>query len=506
MILLVYLLAALLLLLLNAFFVLAEFAAVKARPTQMEALAARGSRRAKIVEHIQTRLDEYLSVCQVGITLASIGLGFVGEPTFVVLLEPMVRLLGIAGLPLKIATHTVAVAVAYLLVSFLHIVIGELIPKSVAIRRTERSALLTAYPMVVFRYIFIAPIWVLNATVNGVLRIFRLPPVAHHGVHSEDEIRIILDQSQESGVLSFRRLLHIENVLDMGTLVVRNAMRARRLVRCLSAVCPRSENDAVIAEYRYSRYPLLGEDPEKPLGYVHLKDLYLAERNGRPTDNLMPFLRPCLSFRETDPLEARLSEMQRKACHMALVFSEAGRWTGIITLEDAVEEVIGTIEEEYPTEPPVRLSDLLMPEHTLLDVAGVNILSATRNALRRLPPGDLPLPVEQLMLSVAERERLGASYIGKGLAIPHARLMSLKRPMVIVARMKEPMPSPVSGESISILFILLTPADTPRIHQILLSHIAGIFESGYLEERLEAAALPADLHAVICTAEQVVLG
>ncbi len=502
----VYLLTALLLLLLNAFFVLAEFAAVKARPTQMEVLAARGIRKARIVGHIQTRLDEYLSVCQVGITLASIGLGFVGEPAFVVILEPAIRWIGITGLPLKIAAHTLAVALAYLLVSFLHIVIGELVPKSVAIRRTETSALLTAYPLVVFRYIFIAPIWILNACVNGILRLFRLPPVTHHSVHSEDEIRIILDQSQESGILSFRRLLHIENVLDMGTLVVRNAMRARRLVRYLGTARPQRENDAVISEYRYSRYPLLGEDPERPLGYVHVKDLYLAERKGKPADDLKAFVRPCLSFHETDPLESRLSEMQRKACHMALVFSDEGRWTGIITLEDAIEEVIGTIEEEYPTEPPVRLSDLLSPQHTLLDVTGETIISATRNALRRLPPGDLPLPVEALMLSVTERERLGASYIGKGLAIPHARILSLHAPMVIVARMKEPMPSPVTGESIRILFILLTPADTPRIHQILLSHIAGIFESGYLEERLGAAALPADLYAVITTAEQVVLG
>jgi CBS domain containing-hemolysin-like protein/mannitol/fructose-specific phosphotransferase system IIA component len=506
MVLAVYLIAALLLLLLNAFFVLAEFAAVKARPTQMEALAARGNRRARIVEHIQSRLDDYLSVCQVGITLASIGLGFVGEPAFVVLLEPAVGWIGLAGLPLKIATHTVSVVLAYLLVSFLHIVIGELVPKSVAIRRTERSVLITAYPLVVFRYIFIAPIWLLNTTVNGILRMFRLPPVSGRGVHSEDEIRIILDQSQESGVLSFRRLLHIENVLDLGTLTVRNAMRARRLVRCLGTTRSRTENDAVIAEHRYSRYPLLGPDLERPLGYVHVKDLFLAERAGKSVQDLSAFARPCLSFREQDSLEQRLSEMQRKACHMALVYSEAGQWTGIITLEDAVEEVIGTIEEEYPTEAPVRLSDLLSAEHTLVDVEGDSILSVSRQALLRLPPKDLPLTVDAIMLSVTERERLGASYVGQGLAIPHARLAGLRNPAVIVARLKQPAPSPVRGEDIKILFLLLTPAEMPRIHQILLSHIAGIFESGYLEDRLAGAATPEELHSIICTAEQVVLG
>ena len=501
-----YLVLAFLLLLLNAFFVLAEFAVVKARPTQMEALAEKGNRRARLVERIQTHLDEYLSVCQVGITLASIGLGFVGEPTFAKLLEPPLRLVGVSAVGTRITSHAVAIAVAYLIVSFLHIVIGELVPKSVAIRKTEGAALLTAYPMLVFHYIFIVPIWALNSTVNGILRLMRLPPSIGKGTHSEDELRIILDQSQTSGTLSFRRLLHLENVLDMGTLTVRNAMRARRLVKVLSLSQTRTEIDRTIADNRYSRYPLLGENPEKPLGYVHIKDLFLAERGGRPTEELKSFVRPCLLFKEEDSLESRLSEMQRKACHMALVFASNGTWSGILTLEDAVEEVIGTIEEEYPTEPPIRLSDLLTPERTLLDVEGNSIVSASRNALERIRVSELPVSKEAIMLSVAERERLGSSYVGRRLAIPHARLKRLAEPMVIAARLKAPIPAPVPGEDINLLFILLTPADTPRIHQILLSHIAGIFESDYLEDRLETASSPAELHSVIVTAEQVVLG
>jgi len=506
MVLAVYLLGAALLLLLNAFFVLAEFAVVKARPTQMEALADRGNRRARLVQRIQTRLDEYLSVCQVGITLASIGLGFVGEPAFASFLEPLARLVGLSSLGARITAHGLAIAVAYLVVSFLHIVIGELVPKSVAIRKTEGAALLTAYPMLIFRYVFIVPIWALNATVNGVLRVFRLPPTVGPGSHSEDELRIILDQSQSSGTLSFRRLLHLENVLDMATLTVRNAMKARRLVRCLSTSQSRPETDQIIADNRYSRYPLLADDPDRPIGYVHIKDLFLAERAGKPTDDLRSLARPCLLFREQDSLEQRLSEMQRKACHMALVFGSDGGWSGIITLEDAIEEVIGTVEEEYPTETPIRLSDLLTPERTLLDVEGDSILSAARNALDRIQTTGLPVTKEAIMLSVAERERLGSSYVGRRLAIPHARLKRLADPMVIVARLKTPIAAPVPGEDINLLFLLLTPADTPRIHQILLSHIAGIFESDYLEDRLETAATAAVLHNVIVTAEQVVLG
>lgn len=506
MVLAIYLLVAVILIFLNAFFVLAEFAVVKARPTQMEALAVKGNRRAKLVEKIQTHLDEYLSVCQVGITFASIGLGFVGEPAFARLLEPLVHMVGLSGLGAQVTAHGVAIALAYLVVSFLHIVLGELVPKSIAIRKTEGAALLTAFPMLVFRYVFIVPIWALNSTVNGILRLFRLPPTVRPGSPGEDELRIILDQSQSSGMMSFRRLLHLENVLDMGTLTVRNAMRARRLVRCLSVTQTQEEVDRVIADNRYSRYPLLGDNPDRPIGYIHIKDLFLAERAGKPTDDLKAFVRPCLLVREQDSLEQRLSEMQRKACHMALVFAADESWSGIITLEDAVEEVIGTIEEEYPTETPIRLSDLLTPDRTLLDVEGDSILSAARHALDRIQTTGLPVSKEAIMLSVAERERLGSSYVGRRLAIPHARLKRLSDPMVIVARLKAPIPAPVPGEDINLLFLLLTPADTPRIHQILLSHIAGIFESDYLEDRLETAATPAILHSVIVTAEQVVLG
>ncbi len=502
----IYLLVAFLLIVLNAFFVLAEFASVKVRPTQVEALAEKGNRRARVMERVQANLDEFLSVCQVGITFASIGLGFVGEPAFAELLLPVVRRLGITGLATSITAHSVAIGVAYLLVSFLHIVLGELVPKSMAIRSTVKAALVTAYPLVVFRYVFIAPIWLLNGTVNLILRLFRIPPISRSSSHSEEEIRIILDQSQSSGMLSFRRLLWMENVLDLGALVVRNAMRARRIVRTITLGQSKAEIDQAMREVRYSRYPVTGEDPERPLGYVHIKDLFFAEREGKTVEDLRPYIRPCLQFKEQDPLEQRLSEMQRKAAHLAMVFADDGRWTGIITLEDAIEEVIGTVEEEYPVEPTVRLADTLTVAHTLLNVEGTTILSATKNALLRIKDGDLPVSRDAIMLSVAERERLGSSYVGKRLAIPHARLTRLATPMVIVARMKNPLPAPVAGEDINILFILLTPADTPRIHQVLLSHIAGIFESDFLEGKLEDATTAAELHSAIVTAEQVVLG
>jgi len=493
------------LVLLNAFFVLAEFAVVKARPTQMEALADKGDRRAKTVQYIQNHLYEFLSVCQVGITLASIGLGFVGEPGLAAVLKPFVRTIG-AGALTDVAAHGVAITLAYLLVSLLHIVIGELVPKSVGIRMTQESALFVAYPMVLFRTLFGAPIWVLNSIVNAILRLFRLPPIAGDTTHTEEEIRIILGRSQSSGVISFRRLLYIENILDMGALTVRNAMRPRARVRSLQVGAPRPETDRIIAECGYSRYPLIGDDPDTPLGYVHIKDLYLAEHAGKAVDDLSAFVRPCLIAREQEPLERFLPEMQRRGSRLAVVRDANGRWTGIITLEDAVEEVIGTVQEEFPSERPVLLADVLSPDRVVLDVEGESIIAAVRSALRRLKAEDLPVSADELARRVAERESLASSYVGQRLAIPHARLDSLTKPLVIVARLKRPILAPTSGEIIRILFILLTPADTPRVHQILLSHVAGIFGSEFLEDRLYDASTPAELYNAICTAEQAALG
>lgn len=497
------LLIAALLLLLNAFFVLAEFAAVKARPTRMEELAANGNHRAHLMQHVQLHLDQYLSVCQVGITFASIGLGFIGEPAIARLVAPLLVRLGTDN---EVAAHAVAIAIAYAAVSYLHIVIGELVPKTIAIRKTDAAALLIAYPLRVFYYVFFVPLWILNVSANGVLKLLRMPPTTKTEYHSEDELRLILNDSQSGGIMSFRRLLYIENVLDMGALSVRNAMRPRTAVRCLVATASREENDKTIAEARYSRYPLIDTDPDKPSGIVHVKALYLAAQAGKDTSDLRAYTRPYITTKENAPLEQLLGDMQRKGCHVALVMDAVGKWCGFITMEDVVEEVIGAVEEEFPLEVPVYLSDMLNPKRIVLDAAGKNILEATRLALQRVPAGEIPVPLDSIMLAVADREKTMCSYVGHRLAVPHARLASLSKPIVVMVRLRTPMPAPVSGETIALLFILLTPSSMPRIHQVLLARIAGIIDNEIIEERLYSAATPAELQDTIRIAEQILLG
>jgi CBS domain containing-hemolysin-like protein/mannitol/fructose-specific phosphotransferase system IIA component (Ntr-type) len=498
---LLFLALAAFLVFLNGFFVLAEFSAVKVRSTQIQVLAEAGDKRARRAQKILNRLDLYLSVCQVGITVASIGLGFVGEPAFTALLHPLVASLG-AGWIGEVAATAIAVTAGFVLVSFLHIVLGELLPKSIAIRSAEKSILGISAPLFFFRVLFAGPIWLLNAAVTGLLKLFRVPAPTETEAHSDREIRAILDHSQASGVLSFRSLLLLENVLDFGSLTVRNAMRPRRTVHMLSLPLDREPVLEAMRTTKFSRYPVVSP-AGNPMGFLHVKDVLFAS----PDLALDDLVRPCPRVTESDPLEKVLSLMQRKAHHLALVFNAAGLWTGIITLEDIVEELTGTIEEEYPVEPSVNLTDFLTPGQIVLDVPGSSISDAVSRGLGRLAEATLPCSREAIVQAVVDRQRLGSSYLGHHLAIPHARIDGVKQPRVFIFRLETSLQAPTgtAGETINLLFLLVTPATAHRVHQVLLSHIGGMHDSDYFEDRLLEATTAQELYDTVATVEQTAL-
>lgn len=484
----IYLLLALALLLLNAFFVLAEFAIVKVRPSRIEQLAGEGDARAKLVQHIQARLDEYLSVCQVGITFASIGLGFVGEPAFAQLI---IRVTGLGST----AAHTVAVSVSYALVSFFHILLGELVPKSVAIRRAEKASLLTARPMRVFHGLFYLPLTVLNGSTNAILKLLGLGGQARDADHSEDELRIILAQSQSTGLMSFRRLLFLENIFDLGDVRVRDAMRGRDGVKVLRAGAPWEENFKVIRDTRLSRYPLLG-DAEMPLGVIHVKDLLYEGPDKMASTDLKKIARPYLTAFEDLPLEGLLGDFQRQRGHLAAVKNAEGKWTGIITLEDIIEEVVGSIEDEFESEPKIFMGDALTPSRVVLGIDASSLEEAIGQVFGRVPASELPLPVDRIVKAVLERERAMSTYLGNALAIPHARLEGLDKPVLLFARSDAGIPIKGRDDKAHFLFILLTPTGAPRVQVRLLARVCGLIDSEYVVERL----LRAETHAAVVEA------
>jgi CBS domain containing-hemolysin-like protein len=505
MVIALYLCCAVLLLALNGFFVLAEFAAVKVRPSRVDTLVAQGNKRARLVKTIQTHLDEYLSVCQVGITFASIGLGFVAEPAIVRLIEPGLAWTG--WLPTDpahawLTAHGIAFAISYLLVSFLHILVGELVPKSVAIRAAEASALWTAPLLRGFHFLFFVPLWILNGSANAVMRVIGLQRASEHEQHSEDELRIILSHSHTTGVMSFRRLLFMENVFDFGELKVRDAMRVRANVKTLSLAAPWPENLAVMRAAKYSRYPLL-DAGGKALGVVHVKDLALRDEAGAP--DLVRLARGFVGATEDASLEQLLAEMQRRRIHVALVTGKDGAWTGFISMEDIIEEIIGTVDDEFAAEPPVFLGDVITPGRVLLELEAESIELAIGSAFRSVKPDELPLEPAVLSAAVSDRERLVSTYLGYGIAMPHARLPGLARPFLMFARSPGGIPLPGRDEKIHLLFILLTPAGQPRIHQRLQARIAGILDSDFVDSRLREATSVTEIIEAIRTGEQTAL-
>jgi CBS domain containing-hemolysin-like protein len=501
--LIILLLATVLLLLLNAFFVLAEFASVKVRPTRIEELVEDGNSRAKVLQGIQQHLDEYLSVCQVGITLASIGLGFVSKPAFEQIVAVPLRWLGIGSDAVVEAT---AVGVAYAIVSFLHILLGELVPKSVAIRRAEASGLWIALPLRVCHFVFFVPLWVLNTSANAILRLLGFGATVHDPTHTEDEIRIILERAQSGGAFSVLRLLLMENIFDLGGLKVKDAMKPPHAVKTLNLSLPWAENWKTIRESKYSRFPVIEEGQPLPVGIAHVKDILHQELNKQESPDLKAVLRPYLKTTDDVPLETLLSKLQHLRRRVAIVADRKGQWAGFMTLEDVIEEIIGSVEDEFEKEPPLFLADAMSVSRILIGLNAKDITDAVSQIINRVDASELPAPREKIIRTVLEREAEMSTYLGHGLAVPHARLEGIDRPFVIFAQSAAGIPIKGSTEHIHLIFLLLTPSSVPIFQVRLLARISGLMQNEHVTERLQKVRDPKALFEFICAADPAVLG
>lgn len=481
--LLVMILAIVLLLLLNAFFAFAEFAAVRARPAWVENLEAQKHPKAKLVRHLHRHIDEYLSVVQVGITLTSIALGFVGEPTMAALLAPVLAGVGIEH---EAVAHGLAISIGYILISFLHIVVGELVPKGMAIRFGERAALLTAAPMRFFYYAFYLPRVVLHRSARLLLRFLGIRDAGFHEQLSEDELRVLLGQSQARGVVSLRRLLMLENIFDLGQLHVRDAMRGRAQAAHITPQTTLEEFLRLFRERHYSRYPLLLPD-DRVDRLVNIKDVLDRMAAGAPPALPAALARPCIQVRDDAPLERLLADLQRHRQQMAIVTGADGRWVGIVTMEDILEEIVGTLGDEFEVQKPAFLADLVTPDRILLDIKGETIPEAIREIAANAALKSVAIP-ELLQESLLKRENTLTTYIGKGIAIPHARLADLPRSTVIFARSRSGLETGVSDERAHLVFIVLTPTSAPGEHARIVARIAALTDSDYILGRLVEAS------------------
>lgn len=339
---LAYVVAALLLVLLNGCFVAAEFALVKLRATQAATLAGEHGWRGRILASVHDHLDAYLSACQLGITLASLALGWIGEPAFAHLLKPLFVHFGVGAETTKV----VALVIAFTLISFLHIVLGELAPKSLAIRKPEATSLWTAAPLYAFYWLMYPAIWVLNTSANAMLHLFGLESAGHgeEAHYTREELKLIVHAKRATR--SGEEYAMIQHALDLPELVVGDVLRTRDQLRSLDDDMDRTAVMDEFARSQYSRYPWFAEDGTVR-GILHMKDVLHAIAEGKAAPDPVQLLRAPIVVPLDTPLLDVLKRFRTGATHLALGAEESGRIAGFFTLEDVLEVVVGDIEDEH---------------------------------------------------------------------------------------------------------------------------------------------------------------
>jgi CBS domain containing-hemolysin-like protein len=339
-----YIIVASGLVLLNSFFVAAEFGMVKLRHTRVEAIHRRYGIRGRILLQIHKNLDSYLSACQLGITLASLGLGWVGEPAFADLLEPAFATLGIVS---PDATRITSYVVAFSFITFLHIVIGELVPKSIAIRQSERISIWTSVPLYLFYWFMYPAIWFLNACANFLLKIMHLD-IIHKGEHaySPDEIKRILHTSHLYGEFSREESRILEHALEFYELNVTAAMRPIDAMVVVNLQDPLKKSLQTMNEHRYTRYPVYDKEKNTIIGVVHVKDLFFAHYK-RKLKDLNSLVRPVLKVYQKYPASDLLDKFREGMPHFALVYNEKDELIGFVTLDNLLHVLLGRIKDEF---------------------------------------------------------------------------------------------------------------------------------------------------------------
>ncbi|WP_018756574.1 hemolysin family protein [Paenibacillus terrigena] len=351
-----------LLIIATAFFVATEFAMIKLRPSRVDQLVLEGRKNAMAVKIVTSNLDGYLSACQLGITITALGLGWLGEPTVEQLLHPLFEQLGIADR----AASIISFIIAFLLVTYLHVVLGELAPKTFAIRKAETISLLTARPIIYFYKIMYPLIWLFNGSANAIVRLFGLAPAKEHDeAHSEQELQIILNESYESGKINTTEYGYVSKIFAFDNLLAREIMVPRTDMICLDADQSMEENLKIIQREQYTRFPVISGSKDHIIGMIHTKQ-FIVNKDLCDGSNIKPLIHNVLTVSEAIPIKTLLKRMQQERTHIAVLIDEYGGTSGMITIEDILEEIVGEIRDEFDADeqaPVEKIND----DHYILD-------------------------------------------------------------------------------------------------------------------------------------------
>lgn len=331
-----------LLLVFTAFFVATEFAIIRMRSSRVNQMVAEGNKNAKAVEQVTSNLDGYLSACQLGITITALGLGWLGEPTVEQFLHPIFDRLHIEGE----LSSVLSFIISFVLVTYLHVVLGELAPKTLAIVKPEEVSQLTAPIIIIFYKVMYPFIWLLNGSANSLVRLLGLKPANEHEAHSEEEIRIILSESYESGKINKSEYGYVSRIFDFDERLAREIMVPRTDMVCLYVDQSRDENLAIIKKEQYTRFPVAKGSKDNIIGILNTKQFFLHYDTDRDIDVGM-LLQSVMSVPEVMPINKLLRKMQQERVHIAMLLDEYGGTAGLITIEDIIEEIVGEIRDEF---------------------------------------------------------------------------------------------------------------------------------------------------------------
>lgn len=331
------------LILISGFFVAAEFAIVKVRKSRIDELTNKGHKQAPAAQTVLSHLDVYLSTCQLGITLTSLGIGWLGEPTLEKIMQPFFQLFVFS----EKMSHSISFFVAFVLITFFHVVLGELVPKSFAIQRAENITLLFAKPLIGFHRLMQPFIWVLNKSASFLVKGFGMDITKEkHGAHSEEELRLIVNQSYQNGEINDTEYTYVNNIFKFDNQFVQQIMIPRNEMVCLSLGNTEEENRKIIRNSQFTRYPIIQNNKDHILGIVHLKEIFQQEYDG-DRQPIQSYIQPPIPIFERMPIQQALFRLQQEKTQMAIVIDEYGGTAGLITMEDILEEIVGDIHDEF---------------------------------------------------------------------------------------------------------------------------------------------------------------
>jgi CBS domain containing-hemolysin-like protein len=365
--LLINLFAIALLIVLTGFFVAIEFAIVKVRTSRIDQLILEGKKSAIAGKKVVTHLDEYLSATQLGITVTALGLGWLGEPTVERLLHPLLALLGMN----EALTHIVSFVLAFAAVTFIHVVAGELAPKTVAIQKAEAITLLFAKPIIIFYKIMFPFIWLLNNAARLLVGLFGLKPGSELEVaHSEEELRILLSESYQSGEINQSEWKYVNNIFEFDERIAKEIMVPRTEMSCLSVEDSIHDVVETMKAEKFTRYPVMEGDKDHIIGVMNVKMFLTAKimNKGLYQDwKIKSYIQPVIRVIETIPIHDLLIKMQMERTHMAILLDEYGGTSGLVTVEDIIEEIVGEVRDEFDGDEVSEIRTIEADKHYIID-------------------------------------------------------------------------------------------------------------------------------------------